>query len=146
MEFRPIVRRALTGSAMTDHPDRETLKRFVAGEQSSSEARQTDRHLSFCTECRDLADDISTRAALRLLESWLCPGYDEAFERAAERVVERLVGFAEDPRSTESLLADLLREPLSGRRRRIVDEERFHSLKLCQLLQSRSRQSLREWN
>ncbi len=126
---------------MADHPDRETLRRFVAGEQSSGEARQTDQHLSCCTECRDRADAISTRLTLRLLDSWLSPCYDEAFERAVERVTERLADFAEDPRSTESLLADLLREPISGRRRRILDEERFHSLKLCQLLQSRSREA-----
>jgi anti-sigma factor ChrR (cupin superfamily) len=73
---------------MTDHPDRETLKRFVAGEQSSGEARRTDQHLSFCSECRDRADEISTRQALRVLDSWLSPSYDEAFDRAAERVVE----------------------------------------------------------
>ncbi|MEA2602461.1 MAG: hypothetical protein QOF89_3453 [Acidobacteriota bacterium] len=126
---------------MTDHPDRETLKRFVAGEQSSGEARQTDQHLSFCTECRDRADEISTGLTLRLLDSWLCPGYDEAFERAADRVIERLVGFAEDPRSTESLLTELLREPISGRHRRIRSEEKFHSLKLSQLLQARSREA-----
>jgi len=126
---------------MTDHPDRETLQRFVAGELSSGEARRTDQHLVFCSECRDRADEISTRQALRLLDSWLSPGYDEAFNRAAERVVERLAGFAEDPRSTENLLAELLREPVSGRRRRIKNDERFQSLKLCQLLQSHSRKT-----
>jgi tetratricopeptide (TPR) repeat protein len=126
---------------MTDHPDRDTLKRFIAGEQSSGEARQTDQHLSFCSECRDRADDISTGQALRLLDSWLSPGYDEAFDRAAERVVERLASFSEDPRSTEGLLDELLREPGSQRHRRIAEEERFHSLKLCQLLQTRSRKA-----
>jgi tetratricopeptide (TPR) repeat protein len=126
---------------MTDHPDREILKRFVAGELSSGEAQRTDQHLSYCSECRDRADEISTRQALRLLDSWLSPSYDEALDRAAERVVERLAGLSEDPRSTESLLAELLREPVSGRRRRIVNDERFHSLKLCQLLQSRSRKA-----
>jgi tetratricopeptide (TPR) repeat protein len=124
---------------MTDHPDRETLKRFVAGEQSSGEARQTDQHLSFCTECRDRADEISTRLTLRLLDSWLSPGYDDAFERATDRVIEQLAGFTEDPRSTEGLLVELLREPISGRHRRIRTEEKFHSLKLSQLLQARTR-------
>ncbi len=124
---------------MTDHPDRETLKRFVTGELPSSEIRQTDHHLSFCTECRDCVDEISTQLTLRLLDSWLSPGYDEAFERAADRVVERVADWAEDPRSTESLLAELLREPVSRRHRRIRTEEKFHFLKLCQLLQTRSR-------
>src|SRR6478672_1460555 len=126
---------------MTDHPDRDTLKRFVAGELSSGEARWTDQHLSFCSDCRDRTDEISTRQSLRLLDSWLSPGYDEAFDRAAERVFERLVGFQEAPGSTESLFTELLREPTSGRRRRIFNDERFHSLKLCQLLQSSSRKA-----
>ncbi len=126
---------------MTDHPDRETLKRFIAGEQSSSEARRTDQHLSFCSACRERADEISAGRALQLLNSWLSPRYDEALDRAAERVVERLAGFAENPRNAESLLAELLLETASGRRRRIRTEERFHSLKLCQLLQLRSREA-----
>jgi len=124
---------------MTDHPDRDTLKRFLAGKQPSDEARRTDQHLSSCPECRDRADEISMGQALRLLDSWFSPSYDEAFDRAAERVVERLAGFAEDPRSTEGLLTELLREPGAQRRRRIAEEERFHSLKLCQLLRSGSR-------
>jgi tetratricopeptide (TPR) repeat protein len=65
--------------------------------------------------------------------------YDEAFERASERVIERLASFVEDPRSTEGLFSELLREPISGRHRRIDTEEKFHSLKLCQLLQASSR-------
>jgi tetratricopeptide (TPR) repeat protein len=65
--------------------------------------------------------------------------YDEAFERASERVIGRLASFVEDPRSTEGLFSELLREPISGRHRRIDTEEKFHSLKLCQLLQARSR-------
>ena len=67
--------------------------------------------------------------------------YDAAFERAAERVIERLAGWAEDPGSTENLLAELLREPISGRHRRIDTEEKFHSLKLSQLLQARAREA-----
>jgi tetratricopeptide (TPR) repeat protein len=65
--------------------------------------------------------------------------YDEAFERAAERVLVQWIACAEDPQSTEGLLADLLREPISGRHRKIDTEERFHSLKLSQLLQDRTR-------
>jgi len=126
---------------MTDHPDRETLKRFITGEQSSGDARRTVQHLSFCSDCRDRADEISTGQALRLMDSWLSPSYDEALDRAAERVVERLAGFAEDPRSTEGLLTELLGEAAPGRRHRIVNDEKFHSLKLCQLLQSSSRKA-----
>lgn len=92
-----------------------------------------------CSECRDQADAISEQLALQLLDSWLRPGYDEAFERAADRTTECLANLLEESRSTEDLFAELLREPAPLRRGRIVDGDRFHSLKLCQFLLARSR-------
>ncbi len=124
---------------MGKHPDRKALKGFISGEFSSEEACRIERHLSMCSDCRDQADAISDQLTLQLLDSWLRPGYDEAFERAADRTAERLTHLAEESRSTEDLLAELLREPAQWRRRRIADGERFHSLKLCQLLLARSR-------
>ena len=45
----------------------------------------------------------------------------------------------EEARSAEDLLADLLREPVPMRRRRIRSEERFHTFELSQLLRSCSK-------
>jgi tetratricopeptide (TPR) repeat protein len=122
------------------HPNREILSRFVEGELPSDEARRVDQHLAVCSECRDRADQISLVNRLGFLDALLNPGYDEAFERAADRAAERLVGLQEEARSTEDQLAELAREPPDLRRRRIAGEERFHSLKLCELLQARSRE------
>lgn len=124
---------------MGKHPDKKALKGFINGELSSEEARRIENHLSLCSECRDQADAVSNQLALQLLDSWLRPSYDEAFERAADRTTECLENLLEESRSTEDLLAELLREPASLRRHRIAGAERFHSLKLCQLLLSRSR-------
>ncbi|HEV2845333.1 MAG TPA: hypothetical protein VG477_10845, partial [Thermoanaerobaculia bacterium] len=126
---------------MREHPDLETLKEFIKGQLTSEDARTTDRHLAVCSECRDRADEISRRLALRLLDSWLRPGYDEAFERAVDGATVRLEGILEEGRRTEKLLADLLQEPPAKRRQRIAREERFHSLKLSQLLLSHSREA-----
>jgi tetratricopeptide (TPR) repeat protein len=124
---------------MRKHPDRKALKGFISGELPSEEARHIERHLSMCSKCRDQADAISDQLTLQLLDSWLRPSYDEAFERAADRTAECLENLLEESRSTEVLLAELLREPAPLRRRRIADGERFHSLKFCQLLLERSR-------
>jgi tetratricopeptide (TPR) repeat protein len=124
---------------MREHPNEEILRKFITNELPSEDARSVDRHLSICSECRDQADAVSARLALQLLDSWLRPSYDEAFERAADRTTECLANLLEESRNTEDLLAELLREPAPLRRRRIADGERFHSLKLCQLLLARSR-------
>lgn len=115
---------------MRQHPSEEILRRYLTEKLSSEEARRIEQHLSLCSECRDQTDAISSQLALELLDSWLRPGYDEAFERAADRTAECLASLLEESRNTEDLLAELLREPAPLRRRRIADGERFHSLKL----------------
>lgn len=124
---------------MEKHPHKKALRAFISGELPSEESRLVERHLSLCSECRDQADEISNQLALQLLDSWLRPSYDEAFDRAADRTAECLSNLLEESRSTEDLMAELLREPVSLRRRRIADVEKFHSLRLCQLLLERSR-------
>jgi tetratricopeptide (TPR) repeat protein len=125
---------------MKRHPDPETLRRFVNGELPVEELRRTDCHLATCSECRDRADEAASQIAVRLLEeTLLSAGYDEAFERAASRAARTLAGLMEEARSAEDLLTDLLWEPGSVRRRRIRDEERFHTFELSQLFRLRSR-------
>ena len=121
------------------HPTRETLSRFTEGELPPEEARRIERHLATCSDCRERADEISALAQLEILDSWLWPGYDEAFDRATERMTEQLEGLRGESRSSEDLLADLLLEPLAKRRQRVRDEERFHSLKLCEILRAQSK-------
>jgi tetratricopeptide (TPR) repeat protein len=124
-----------------DHLKRAVLERFVEGELPSEEARRIERHLAICSDCREMADQVSLLTKLQILDSWLHPGYDDAFERAAVGAAERLESLLIESRSTEDLFAELLRETVQVRRFKIRNEERFHSLKLCQLLQKRSREN-----
>jgi tetratricopeptide (TPR) repeat protein len=122
------------------HPNRETLSRFTEGELPPDEARGIERHLALCSDCRDRADEVSSLERLQLLESWLFPQYDYAFDRALAGAAVRLAGFWGEDRSSEDLIAELLREPAPVRRWRVCNEERFHSLRLAQLLRTRSRE------
>jgi tetratricopeptide (TPR) repeat protein len=124
---------------MERHPDRETLERFVCRTLAPAKARLTERHLVICSTCRKVADEASTSAQLRLLEAWFQPAYEPALERAVHRAAETLRGLLEEGWSAEGLVAELLREPIPERRRRIRHEARFQTLKLCQLLLARSR-------
>jgi tetratricopeptide (TPR) repeat protein len=123
------------------HLDREVLSRFTAGRLPPDEARRVDQHLSICAGCRDRADEVSLLDRLEFLDALLNPSYDKAFERAIDRTAEQLAGLRDEARSTEDLFTELSREPSVRRRHRIVTEEKFHSLKFCQLLQSRSREN-----
>jgi tetratricopeptide (TPR) repeat protein len=127
------------------HPTRETLSRFTEGELPPEEARGIERHLDVCSDCRDRAEEISALERLQLLDSWLNPAYthaiDEAFDRAVAGAARRLAGMWGEDQSSEELIANLLREPAPTRRWRVRDEERFHTLKLAQLLRTRSRES-----
>jgi tetratricopeptide (TPR) repeat protein len=126
---------------MREHPDRETLQQFISGQLGSEDARLTDRHLAVCSECRDRAEEVSEWLALQLLDSWLRPGYDEAFERAADRAANSLALIIEEARSKEDSLDSLLQASISERRLRIANEKQFQTLKLSEFLRSRSRNS-----
>lgn len=65
--------------------------------------------------------------------------YDAAFERAAERASQRLAGILQEADQAVELLEELLGELAAGREELIRTEERFHRLKLCELLESRVR-------
>lgn len=123
---------------MREHPDRETLKKFISGQLAFEDARLIDRHLAACWECRDRADEISEQVALQRSDSWLQPSYDEAFEGAASRAADRLASVLEETRDVEDLFAQLMQEPPSERRRKVVTEERFRTLQLSQFLRCRS--------
>ncbi len=117
------------------HTDPEALTRFLLGEMSDVEAAEIDRHLSVCAGCRDRADETMDLMSLPFFDGG-GSAYDDAFDRALVGVAERLSGLGGEMRSAEDLLAELLRSPAPGRQRRIREDERFHSLKLCQLLRS----------
>lgn len=121
------------------HPSWETLFAFATGGLAAEDALRIERHLETCPACQDRAQEIAVSLEPALLGSWRDSGYDEAIEHATDGLGEWLAGAFHEARDAEYLLADLLRESPRERRRRIWNEERFHSPKLCQLLEERSR-------
>lgn len=65
--------------------------------------------------------------------------YESAFRRAAETVRSLKESIDEEARRSASLLSELLNEPPARRLERLDGQPRYHSLKLCQLFQERSR-------
>ena len=121
------------------HPDAEALARFAVGELTRVEMIEIERHLAVCFDCRDRVDEATAPVSFPLLDG-LSAEYDQVFERAVLGAAEQLAGLRREARSAEDLLAELLREPAAGRQRRIREDERFHSLQLCQLLRSHSKE------
>jgi tetratricopeptide (TPR) repeat protein len=65
--------------------------------------------------------------------------YDAAFERAAKRVSQQLRSLLQEEERAEPLLVELLQEPTSRREELVRTDERFHCLRLCELLKVRAR-------
>lgn len=65
--------------------------------------------------------------------------YDTAFELATKRARQRLVGILGEAEDAEELLVELLHRPADQRKDLVRTEERFHRLKVCELLQSELR-------
>jgi hypothetical protein len=123
------------------HPHRESLAQFVGGELASEDAKRVERHLEVCSDCRDQTAEIAAAAKSSLLESWLSPSYENAIDRAVDGAAERLTHVLREGRDAGALLAELLQDPPDTRRHKVRNEERFHTPKLCQLLQARSREA-----
>jgi tetratricopeptide (TPR) repeat protein len=66
--------------------------------------------------------------------------YDAAFDRAAQRAGQHLKALLREEELARDLLAELLREPASRREELVQVEERFHRLKMCELLEARARE------
>lgn len=66
--------------------------------------------------------------------------YDAAFDRAAQRAGQHLRALLREEELASDLLAELLREPASRREELVKVEERFHRLKVCELLEARARE------
>lgn len=66
--------------------------------------------------------------------------YDAAFDRAAKSASQRLVALLREEEDARGLLEELLRESSSRRLDMVQAEERFHRLKLCELLDVRARE------
>lgn len=116
------------------HPSQALLAAYARDELPSPRRRKIGRHVVLCSACQRRLSRLEREAE----EATGAVDYDSAIRRAAETALSLKESIDEEARRSASLLPELLREPPERRLER-VDESRFHSLKLCQLFQERSR-------
>jgi tetratricopeptide (TPR) repeat protein len=124
------------------HPDPETLARYLRGELPPEEGEEVERHLSGCVSCQRAAAGPAGEG-LEGVGKWRGHlfGYEAAFDRAARQASERLSRLFEEVSGASGLAEELLAAPEHRRRQLIRSEPRFHALKLCELLEDRSREA-----
>lgn len=117
------------------HPSRDLLARYFRDDLPSPRRRKISGHVSLCPVCQRRLKQLEREAEQ-------APGALD-YEAAVLRVTETLRSLKDDvedeARRSAYLLPELLQEPPEERLRRIANEPRFHAVKLCQLLQDRSR-------
>jgi tetratricopeptide (TPR) repeat protein len=117
------------------HPSRALLTGYFRDELPSPRRRKISGHVALCPVCQRRLSQLEreTETAAGAVD------YESAFLRAAETVRSLKESIDEEARCSVSLLPELLKESPERRFERIAGEPRFHALKLCQLLQDRSR-------
>lgn len=125
------------------HPDPAVLEQLALGELPPGERWRIERHLESCPECQWLADELATEEEVLdgLLDPFDPAEYDLAIDRVFNKARGWLPALVREVDDSAALLAELLREPApQARWERVLLEERFHSLKLCQLLTDHCRE------
>lgn len=117
------------------HPSRELLAGYFRDELPSPRRRKISGHVSVCPACQRKLSRFEREAD----QAAGAIDYESAFRRAAETVRSLKESIDGEARRSVSLLSELLTEPPARRLERLDAEPRFHSLKLCQLFQERSR-------
>ena len=117
------------------HPSRELLAGYFRDELPFPRRRKISGHVTLCPVCQRRLSRLEREAE----EGTGAVDYESAFRRAAETVRSLKESIDEEARRSASLLPDLLQETPERRLERIAGEPRFHAVKLCQLLQERSR-------
>lgn len=125
------------------HPDLSTLERFALGELSPGESLRIERHLESCPECEWQVDELA--AEDEILDGLLAPFDPGDYDQAVDRVLTNARGWMPDlfreVDSSAALFAELLGGSPRERWGRVLEEECFHTVKLCQLLMDHSRDS-----
>lgn len=129
-----------------DHPETETLARYARGALGRDESRALERHLAACLVCQEQVDGLPSRAGTI---RWGAHRFgarkrdEEPAPETSERR-ERLLGVVRAlgdvlAATSESAAARLLAQPEHRRRALIREDERLHTLDLCELLEARCR-------
>ena len=115
------------------HPSRELLAGYFRDELPSSRSRKVGGHVTLCPACQRRMGRLEAEATTGAID------YESAFRRAVETARSLKERIDEEARRSVSLLSELLNDPPGKRLERLDGETRFHSLKLGQLFQERSR-------
>jgi hypothetical protein len=129
------------------HPDPELLARYARGELGREESRALERHLASCLVCQGTVDGLPVRP--KGVVRWRGHRFTAKKEEAAApaRTPEQLEDLRGVVRAlggilaatSESAASRLLKQPEHRRRALIRQEDRYHTLGLCELLESRCR-------
>lgn len=117
------------------HPSRDLLARYSRDGLPFPRRRKIGGHVNVCPACQRRLRGLEREAD----EATAAVDYESAFRRAAETVRSLKQSIEEEGRRSVSLLPELLQETPERRLERIAGEPRFHAVKLCHLLQERSR-------
>lgn len=125
------------------HPDRETLVRYLNGTLPDGASRALQRHLFLCSGCEE-----------RLVT--LAPGPSASPDEDYQGLVRRLLdsrreevaairhGLAAERAAAPGLWREMAPEPQERRRRRVLDEPRFQTWGLFELLIHRAYAAIQE--
>jgi tetratricopeptide (TPR) repeat protein len=141
--------------AVSQHPERRALERFMKGALPRDEARQVVRHLlSGCTECREVTGAWWPRELVRTPESRKVvaidahgrppqpqrrPEYEPMFNRVAETLAQREQDFVRERAAAPGLRAELEALPEDERLEKAASEPRFQVWSLVESLLADSR-------
>ena len=126
------------------HPEPEVLARYARGELGREGSRALERHLAGCLSCQEAVDGLPSRSGVVRWQGHRFQRQEEEPRetggREAVRGVLRALGDILAA-TGETAAARLLSQPEHRRRALIRDDERLHTLDLCELLEARCRAS-----
>lgn len=131
---------------ISSHPDLETLTRFVRGTLGRERRREAEAHLAGCPSCRETLESIPPAPSPETVVKWRAHLFEER-RRRREQGEESRRGMEQTMRGignaigalAEKEVRDLLAASEHERRLLIRNEESFHTLALCELLEARCR-------
>lgn len=135
-----------------DHPDAETLELLVLGKLDPERRFEVAWHLFHCAHCRERLTDLTAESAELLhelfgsvdpLDSSRFAGYESAFDKALQGLLDRGRQIERERMAAPELLAEMLGLPPERRRLLIANSERHRSFGLAELLLARCREA---WN
>jgi hypothetical protein len=128
------------------HPEPEVLARYARGDLGRADSRELERHLANCLTCQEAVDGLPARSGsvVRWQGHRFHRQEEEPFSPISDNRQETVRGVLRAlgevlAATSETAAARLLSEPEHRRRALIREDERLHTLGLCELLEARCR-------